>query len=368
MKANTAASFNADFDGDELNIHVPQSMESRAELEELMHITWNIMTPQAGQPCMNLVQDCMSSIYCMSIDEHLFSVDEAMQMYAQLAPFEALQAFDTTKTMWLASEMLSWLLPSNFTCSIKKLRFQKGQIIRTTPPTPITSKEFGVIIHLLCRWPVEGDILSSRASLERTALVFTYAQRLGLAYFGHRGFSVGIKQCLPSKAQQKDIRHVLEEGLLRAEQMAIRHHLDRSTSDRIHEMNMTQTLESTSSAAGAIAHAFIGAQPLKNGIDIMMTSGAKGKINNIMQMSACVGQQIIGGQRPKDAYMGRTLPLFDGMETKCDPKARGYIENSYVGGMTSSEFFAGQQGGREGLTDTSVATQVSHFHMTALSC
>lgn len=346
------------FDGDELNIHVPQSIESRAELEGLMHITWNILTPQAGQPCMNLVQDCMSSIYAMSIDEHVFAAEEAMQMYAQLAPIPPLQPFDADRKTWFASDMLSWLLPPNFTCSIKKLRFEKGHIMRTSPPAPMTSKEVGVLIHLLCRWPVEGKTMSQNASLEQTALFLTYAQRLGLAYFGHRGFSVGIKQCLPSKAQQMDIRNVLEEGLLRAEQMAIQYHLERKTSHRIHEMNMTQSLEGTSSSAGAIAHAFIGAHPLKNSIDIMMTSGAKGKINNIMQMSACVGQQIIGGQRPKNAYTNRALTTFDGMSAQIDPKARGYIQNSYVAGMNPAEFFAAAQGGREGLTDTSIKTQV----------
>lgn len=346
------------FDGDELNIHVPQSMESRAELEELMHITWNILTPQAGQPCMNLVQDCMSSIYCMSIDDHLFSRSEAMQMYCTLAPIPPLQPFDAEKEKWFASDMLAWLLPTNFTCSIKKLVFVRGHVVRTTPPTPMTSKEVGALIHILCRWPVEGQDTSARAPLEQTALFLTYAQKLGLAYFGHRGFSVGIKQCLPSKSQQADIQTVLEEGLLRAQTMAMNYHMSGTSTKRIHEMNMTQCLEATSSSAGAIAHAFIGATPLANSIDIMMTSGAKGKINNIMQMSACVGQQIIGGQRPKDAYIGRALPLFNGMETLFDPKARGFIESSYVAGMNPAEFFAAAQGGREGLTDTSIKTQV----------
>jgi len=323
-----------------------------------MLITWNILTPQAGQPCMNLVQDCMSSIYCMSIDDHLFTKDEAMQMYCSLAPVPPLQKFDSNRQSWLSSDMLAWLLPTNLTCSIKKLKLVHGNIVRTSPPTPMTSKEVGALIHILCRWPVEGQYNSVRAPLEQTALFLTYAQRLGLAYFGHRGFSVGIKQCLPSKSQQGDIQTVLEEGLLRAQTMAINYHKCGTSSKRIHEMNMTQSLEATSSSAGAIAHAFIGGIPLANSIDIMMTSGAKGKINNIMQMSACVGQQIIGGQRPKDAYSGRALPLFNGMETLFDPKARGFIESSYVAGMNATEFFAAAQGGREGLTDTSIKTQV----------
>ena len=54
--------YNADFDGDEMNLHVPQSLESKAEISEIMMVPRNIITPQSNKPVMGIVQDSLTAV------------------------------------------------------------------------------------------------------------------------------------------------------------------------------------------------------------------------------------------------------------------------------------------------------------------
>lgn len=58
--------YNADFDGDEMNLHVPQSMETRAEVENIHITSRQIITPQANKPVMGIVQDTLTAIRKMT--------------------------------------------------------------------------------------------------------------------------------------------------------------------------------------------------------------------------------------------------------------------------------------------------------------
>jgi len=91
-----------------------------------------------------------------------------------------------------------------------------------------------------------------------------------------------------------------------------------------------------------------------NNVKQMVTAGSKGSYINISQMSVCVGQQSVEGRRIPFGFRHRTLPHF----TKDDfsPEARGFVENSYLRGLTPQEFFFHAMAGREGLIDTAVKT------------
>jgi len=91
-----------------------------------------------------------------------------------------------------------------------------------------------------------------------------------------------------------------------------------------------------------------------NNVKQMVTAGSKGSFINISQMSVCVGQQSVEGRCIPFGFKHRTLPHF----TKDDfsPEARGFIENSYLWGLTPQEFFFHAMAGREGLIDTAVKT------------
>lgn len=94
--------------------------------------------------------------------------------------------------------------------------------------------------------------------------------------------------------------------------------------------------------------------PRHNSPLIMALSGSKGSVINICQMIACVGQQVVGGQRIQDGFANRTLPHFRRGERT--PDAKGFVGNSFFTGLTPTEFFFHTMGGREGLVDTAVKT------------
>ena len=88
-------------------------------------------------------------------------------------------------------------------------------------------------------------------------------------------------------------------------------------------------------------------------------AGSKGSELNISQIIACVGQQNVQGKRIRYGFTQRTLPHFSkddlGMES------RGFVENSYLRGLSPQEFFFHAMGGREGLIDTAVKTSETGY-------
>jgi len=91
-----------------------------------------------------------------------------------------------------------------------------------------------------------------------------------------------------------------------------------------------------------------------NSVKAMVTAGSKGSFINISQIIACVGQQNVEGKRIPYGFKRRTLPHFS--KDDLGPESRGFVENSYLRGLSPQEFFFHAMGGREGLIDTACKT------------
>jgi DNA-directed RNA polymerase II subunit RPB1 len=96
-----------------------------------------------------------------------------------------------------------------------------------------------------------------------------------------------------------------------------------------------------------------------NCLGLMVKSGSKGSMVNIMQISACVGQQNCSGQRMLRTLKGRTLPMFDFDDNTA--RSRGFVKHSYIDGLTPDEYWHHTVGGREGLIDTAVKTSTTGY-------
>ena len=97
----------------------------------------------------------------------------------------------------------------------------------------------------------------------------------------------------------------------------------------------------------------------KNRVTYMINSGSKGKLTNIAQMIACLGQQNVDGKRIPYGFTDRTLPHYYKYDDSSE--ARGFVENSFISGQTPQEFFFHAMGGREGLIDTAVKTSETGY-------
>lgn len=271
-----------------MNIHIAQNLSATAEKKWIMSIDQNIITPQSARPVLGLVQDCMSSIFELCKSGVCFRESQAMALYTHLA--YAQKPF-IRKPLTTGAEMFSYLLPKYLNYNQYGVVIQKGVLVHAADG--MTSKVLGTssngLIHALSRYPVDDNAYVAD-SLRATQNFISDAQRLGLAFFEIRGFTVGITDMLTSNDEQKQFVSYLQDGRKNAI-------IEASSNTRYivqesqKELNILARLDKATSDAGALAQNLLPS----NNVNIMLQSGSKGKPSNIMQMSACVGQQIISG-------------------------------------------------------------------------
>jgi DNA-directed RNA polymerase III subunit RPC1 len=121
--------------------------------------------------------------------------------------------------------------------------------------------------------------------------------------------------------------------------------------DQTLESNLSGELSQIREKAGDILKKNL---PRHNAPLIMAISGSKGSNINLCQMIACVGQQVVNGDRMPNGFVDRSLPHFEPFSKY--PAAKGFVQNSFFSGLTATEFFFHTMGGREGLVDTAVKT------------
>lgn len=173
----------------------------------------------------------------------------------------------------------------------------------------------------------------------------------------HNGFSIGIGDTIADAETMRDITKTIQEAKQKVQEIILdaqRNKLEPEPGMTLRESfehNVSRVLNQARDTAGRSAE-----MSLKdlNNVKQMVTSGSKGSFINISQMSACVGQQIVEGKRIPFGFADRSLPHF----TKDDysPESKGFVENSYLRGLTPQEFFFHAMAGREGLIDTAVKT------------
>lgn len=331
-------------------MHVAQSLPALAEENVLMMIDQNIITQQSARPVLGFVQDCLSSMYLLCQPDVTFRLDQAMTLYMRLhyprQPF-------VRRKVTTGYEIFSYLLPKSLQYACHGVEIVDGMLVACA--NGMTSKVLGTnnggLIHALARYPVDENAYVTE-SLRATQAFISDGQRLGLAFLEVRGFSVGVGDMLTTPAQQAQFAAFLQDGCEKAQVEArVVTKYDRQASQK--ELNILARLDKATSDAAALAQ---DALSKDNNVSVMLKSGSKGKPSNVMQMSACVGQQIISGFRPQIGFQlsGRTLPHYTAEESLHVPEARGFIKSSFVQGLNAQEYFAAAQGGREGMTDTSI--------------
>jgi DNA-directed RNA polymerase II subunit RPB1 len=175
-------------------------------------------------------------------------------------------------------------------------------------------------------------------------------------------YSVGISDLIANKEtnekiadtitdKKKDVKNIIDQTHL-----GIFENKTGRTNEEEFETRVTNILNKATSEAGKI-----GKQSLNkdNRFVIMVNAGSKGSEINISQMISCLGQQVVEGKRIPYGFENRTLPHY----TKYDdsPGARGFIESSFISGLTPDELFFHAMGGRIGIIDTAVKTSQTGY-------
>ncbi|MES1909449.1 MAG: hypothetical protein MHM6MM_002182 [Cercozoa sp. M6MM] len=386
--------YNADFDGDEMNLHVPQTLEAVAEAKTLMRVDRNFITPKNGAPIVAPLQDFITASYLLTCKDVFLTRAEFMQICAYFA--DAAEHIDmpppaiwhpvplwTGKQVWnilldprcgrkhrafgdRVQDEADFPLHLDFELKAKNYKGPKDKL------HPIMCPHDGYVVfsdsELMCGNICKATLGGSKKGLffrvirdvsaQCAASIMGRLSKVCARWLGERGFSIGIDDVSPSIALRKKIDEVLEGGYERCN-VALRDYRE-GTLKPLPGCDMEQTLESKmlSELSKVREQAFDKCldemSPLHNAGLIMAQSGAKGSGINIAQMVACVGQQAVSGSRIADGFVDRTLPHF--LPLSREPDSKGFVQNSFFTGLSATEFFFHTMAGREGLVDTAVKT------------
>ncbi|EFQ98500.1 DNA-directed RNA polymerase II subunit RPB1 [Nannizzia gypsea CBS 118893] len=367
LNLSVTTPYNADFDGDEMNLHVPQSEEARAELNQLCLVPLNIVSPQRNGPLMGIVQDTLCGIYKICRRDVFLTKEQVMNLLLWVPDWDGVlpqPAILKPRPRWSGKQMISMVLPSG----LNLLRIDKDKSPISEKFSPLA--DGGVLVHggeLMYGMFSKKTVGATGGGVVHTIFneygpdtamsFFNGAQRVVNYWLLHNGFSIGIGDTIPDLATIQKIENAVR---VRKEEVdSITASATENTLEALPGMNVRETFESKVSRALNNARDEAGTATEKslkdsNNAVQMARSGSKGSTINISQMTAVVGQQSVEGKRIPFGFKYRTLPHF----TKDDysPESRGFVENSYLRGLTPTEFFFHAMAGREGLIDTAVKT------------
>ena len=350
--------YNADFDGDEMNLHIPQNEEARAEAEILMEARSQIITPKSGFNVISAIQDSVSGLYLLT-KEMEFSKEEAADILVSVG----INDIGPLKNKMSGKEVFSVLLPKDFSF-IGTSRDGNQVVIKD-------GKLIEGLIDVNSVGEGSGDLirdLYSQYGPERAISLLADISRLGIEILLRRGFTTSISDTdLPAKAHEeigrliKSAESRVFELIKTFEEKKLEAFPGRTVEETL-ELKILETLNKVRDSIGKIVEENSDEQ---NHTLIMARSGARGKILNLTMMAACAGQQSLRGKRIEVGYIGRTLSLFK--REDLSPEARGFIKRGFKEGLTPSEFFFAAMTGRDSLMDTALRTPKSGYLYRRLS-
>jgi len=343
LNVSATRPYNADFDGDEMNMHVPQSISAATELRQLASVLRQIISPRTASPIISVFQDTMTGVYRISqpgvrVPEHI-----AMNMLAKINRTN----IPRKNREWTGAEIISMAFPL---MSLKtSVTIENGQLISgVLKKSSFTSGDDsnGLV-----------QVLYNDFSPQRCGQMINDIQSIVTQFNLYTGFSVGTSDLIADAVTLEEVIKKVNEGRTRVATILHDVHSGKfinstgfSNGEKL-EQDITSALSDVSNAINKSVKSSLDPN---NRIVQMVQSGSKGADHNITQMVALLGQQLIEGRRVQYTLQDRTLPHFarydDGIES------RGFVQHSFIDGLMPSEFFYHAQAGRIGLIDTAVKT------------
>ena len=359
--------YNADFDGDEMNMHVPQSLQTRQELLNLAAVPLQIISPRIHQPIIQPVQDTMLGVYRLTNDNVWFNKFQIMNILMYIKSFDGVLPEPEMKEpeeKWSGRQLFSMILPKNINLEKKngsydnnpvplnKVIIVDGKLIQGRIDKPVLNSGTKGLLHI-----IYNDYGHQVAHEFLDNLQFIVTRYLVLS-----GFSVGISDLIADK----DTMNRMDEAIVKKKKdvTSVIQNVHQNIFDNESSQNNNTEFESKVNNilnSGVSDVGKIGIKSLNedNRMTNMVRSGSKGSNINISQMIACVGQQNVDGKRIPNGFGNRTLPHYQKYDES--PESRGFVENSFIRGLNPEEFFFHAMGGREGLIDTAVKTSETGY-------
>jgi len=353
LNPNVCTPYNADFDGDEMNLHIPQTEESRAEAEILMQVQSHIITPKNGLNVVGTLLDAVTGNYILT-KELSFKREEAIQLLYNIG----IKDFSKLKGKIVnGKDIFSALFPNDFdfignSKDDKEVVIKNGKLIEGFIDKATIGEDNGTLIRAVYKKYGEDVGLKIMGSIFK----------LGVEVLLKIGFTTGIKDTDLSedilKKNKEKVDSTFEEinNLIKQYKNDGLVALPGMTLDQTLENMILQLLNKLRDKIGEMVYEGVLDE---NSTVLMARSGAQGNFLNLAQMAALVGQQALNGSRINVGYKNRTLSLFE--KGSLDAGTRGFIKNSYRSGINPSEYFFHAMTGRDSLMDTALRTPKSGY-------
>ena len=343
--------YNADFDGDEMNMHVPQSIQTQTELEYLTWIPLQIVSIAKGVPIIGMVMDPLLGAWLLTKKNLSISKVDCMNILMN-SNIDKSQ-INLTKDSYTGIELFSYIIPSTLNMAIGNIDnpnfiIRNGKIIKGILGKSTVGPTGNSIIHTL--WNDYGPLVC-RDFLNNTQRIINS----WMLYY--HGFSVGLGDVIIDDETSNNIREIIEKTTNQVNSTIIE--VESGLSDIDFDSMELKLLHELTSVRDKTGKMVIDQLKSDNSMYAMTSigSGSKGSTVNITQISACLGQQELSGtgyNRVPKLYNGRTLPHYCVDDDTAE--ARGFVSNSYLQGLNPQEFFFHMMAGRIGLIDTAVKT------------
>ncbi|MCD4759481.1 DNA-directed RNA polymerase subunit A' [archaeon] len=346
--------YGADFDGDEMNLHIPQTEEARAEAEVLMSVQNHIISPKNGLNIIGSIEDAISGLYLLT-KGLTFTKENAIELLISAGIYD--KKMRNSKDKVTGKEIFSILLQEdfNFVGTSKdgnNVIIKNGSLKEGIIDKALVGEDNGQLIREIYA-KYNEDV-----GIDFLAKIF----KLGIATLLYSGFTIGISDSdIPEKVDKKNeelvkkakkdvnaIIKIYDEGKLES--------LPGNTVEETLELKITEVLNKV---RNDISKQVSNTVNEDNPTIIMANSGAKGNLLNVAMMSSCVGQQAIRGKRVKGKMHGRALSIFK--KNDLSPEAHGFIEKGYKKGMSPHEYYFGAMTGRDALMDVALRTPKSGY-------
>ncbi|KXH65390.1 RNA polymerase Rpb1 [Colletotrichum salicis] len=397
--------YNADFDGDEMNMHFPQNEVARAEALQIADTDHQYLSGTAGKPLRGLIQDHLSVSVALCNKDTFFDRDSYQQLiYSALRPesghilgerIELLPpAVIKPRPRWTGKQVISTILKNikplngeglwmSGKCQVKGEQWGKGHLEEGSVLFQDGQFLTGILdkAHL---GPSSGGLVHSIHEVYGPAIagkLLSAMGRLLTRYLNMRAFTCGMDDLrLTSEGEQarkealkaaKDIGLQVAAKYVSLEDKAPKS-TDRELLTRLEEVMRDDTKQEgldllMNQSGGSVSSAVTSAclpvglvkQFPKNQMQSMTTSGAKGSQVNANLISCNLGQQVLEGRRVPLMVSGKSLPCFRPFETNV--RAGGYIVQRFLTGIRPQEYYFHHMAGREGLIDTAVKTSRSGY-------
>jgi DNA-directed RNA polymerase beta' subunit/intein/homing endonuclease len=341
-----------------MNMHMPQNVLAETELRHLAAIPYQLISPAGNAPIIGIYQDSLLGSYRFTRPGIEFTPREAMNLL-MMFPNVDVEALKAAGKKISNFEILSQILPpmtmvyktklfedgEDYSTSNNVLEIRNGKYMRGQMEKSLLGSASKGIIHRICN---DFGNMDSSNFIDNLQNIIT-------EYMKSSSFSVGISDLIANKKTRMEIIQAITAQKLEVQTIIDKLHLGifenntATTNVMEFETQVNNLLNKATEQSGKIGRKSLSKD---NRFLMIVTSGSKGSLVNISQMISCLGQQNVDGKRIPYGFDSRTLPHYSKFDDS--PKSRGFIENSYISGLTAPELFFHAMGGRIGLIDTAV--------------